>query len=58
MSNFVFTMSSLMFMAVDSVALTIIPSLSFTKGMLELFVVLNIKLLGEKKLSHSVESLF
>ena len=48
-----------MFMAVDSVALTIFPSLSFTKGMLELFVVLNIKLLGEKKkLSHSVESLF
>ena len=47
-----------MFMAVDSVALTIIPSLSFTKGMLELFVILNIKLLGEKKLSHSVESLF
>ena len=38
-----------MFMAVDSVALTIFPSLSLTKGMLELFVVLNIKLLGEKK---------
>ena len=38
-----------MFMAVDSVALTIFLPLSLTKGMLEVFVVLNIKLLGEKK---------
>lgn len=46
-SNSIFTMSSLMFVAVASVALTIFPSLSLTTGRLltwELFGVLKIKL--------------
>ena len=51
-SNSIFTMSSLMFVAVCSVALTIFPSLSLTTGMLltwELFGVLKIKLLRKKQ---------
>ena len=59
LSNSIFTISSLMFMAVGSLAFTIFPSVSFTKGMLlilELLGVLNIKLLREKKrnLSYSI----
>ena len=63
LSNSIFTISSLMFMAVGSLAFTIYSSVSFTKGMLltlELLGVLNIKLLREKKnvLFHSVNPFF